>query len=62
MLATGAHGYPKEQALKIATDAISDFLLHHVPDNDMMVYLVTFTKESLSVGSKLFVDIKQSDR
>lgn len=59
MLATGAHGYPKEQALKIATDTISDFLLHHVPDNDLMVYLVTFTKESLSVGSKLFADIKQ---
>lgn len=59
MLATGAHGYPKDQALKVATDTISDFLLHNVPDNDLMVYLVTFTKESLSVGSKLFADIKQ---
>lgn len=59
MLATGAHGYPKAQALKVATDTISDFLLHNVPDNDLMVYLVTFTKESLSVGSKLFADIKQ---
>lgn len=59
MLATGAHGYPKDQALKVATDTISDFLLHNVPDNDLMVYLVTFTRESLSVGSKLFADIKQ---
>lgn len=59
MIGTGAHGYPKDQALKTATDTISDFLLHNVPDNDLMVYLVTFTKESLSVGSKLFADIKQ---
>ena len=59
MIGTGAHGYPKDQALKIATDTISEFLLHHVPDNDLMVYLVAFTKESLSVSSKLFADIKQ---
>ena len=59
LLASGAHGYPKDQALKVATDTISDFLLHNVPDNDLMVYLVTFTKESLSVSSKLVADIKQ---
>ena len=59
MMATGAHGYPREQALKVATDTIGEFLLRHVPDNDLMVYIVTFTKESLNVGSKLFADIKQ---
>lgn len=59
LIATGAHGYPKDQALKIATDTIGDFLLSHVPDNDLMVYLVMFSKESLKVGSKLFSDIKQ---
>lgn len=59
LIASGAHGFPKDQALKIATDTIGDFLLHHVQDNDLMVYLVMFTKESLSVGSKLFSDIKQ---
>lgn len=59
LLATGAHGYPKHQALKVATKTISEFLLHNVPDNDLMVYLVTFTKESLSVSSKLVADIKQ---
>lgn len=59
MIGTGAHGYPKAQALRIATDTISTFLLDHVPDNDLDVYLVMFTKESLSVGSKLFADIRQ---
>lgn len=59
MLATGAHGYPAHQALKIATDTIRDFLLRRVPDNDLMVYLVTFTKESLSAGTELFEEVRQ---
>ena len=59
MIGVGAHGYPGDQALKLATDTISEFLLDHIPDNDLMVYLVAFTKESLSVGSKLFADIRQ---
>ena len=59
MIGTGAHGYPKAQALRIATDTISTFLLNHVPDNDLDVYIVMFSKESLSVGSKLFADIRQ---
>lgn len=59
LIASGAHGFPKDLAMKVATDTISDYLLHNVPDNDLMVYLVTFSKESLAVGSKLFADIKQ---
>ena len=59
MIGAGAHGYPKAQALRIATDTISAFLLNCVPDNDLDVYIVMFTKESLSVGSKLFADIRQ---
>ena len=59
MIGTGAHGYPKAQALRIATDTISTFLLNCVPDNDLDVYIVMFTKESLCVGSKLFADIRQ---
>ena len=59
LLSSGAHGYPKELALKVAADTISDFLLTYVPDNDLMVYLVTYSKESLFAGSKLFADIRQ---
>lgn len=59
LIASGAHGCPKTEAMHIATDAINQFLLQHVPDNDLMVYLVVFTKESLLVGSKLYADIKQ---
>ena len=59
LIASGAHGCPKAEALHIATNTINTFLLQHVPDNDLMVYLVMFSKESLQVGSKLFADIRQ---
>lgn len=59
LIATGAYGYPKRLALKIATDTITDFLLHSTFAGDLMVYLVMFTKESLQVGSQLFSDIRQ---
>lgn len=59
LIASGAHGCPKAEALHVATNTINTFLLQHVPDNDLMVYLVMFTKESLQVGSKLFADIRQ---
>lgn len=59
LIASGAHGCPKTQALHIATQAVSDFLLLHVPDNDLMVYLVTFTQESFLAGSQLFAEVRQ---
>lgn len=59
LIGSGAHAYPKELALRTATDSIGAFLLEHVPDNDLMVYLVLFSKESLLAGSKLYADIRQ---
>ena len=59
LISTGAYGYPKRLALKIATETITDFLLHSASEDDLTVYLVMFTKESLQVGSKLFSDIRQ---
>ena len=59
LIAAGAHGCPNAVAMHIATAAINQFLLESVPDNDLMVYLVVFTKESVLAGSKLFADVKQ---
>lgn len=59
LISTGAYGYPKRLALKIATETITDFLLHSHQDYDLTVYLVMFTKESLQVGSQLFANIRQ---
>lgn len=55
MISTGAYGYPKDEALSVAVDEITRFLLDH----DMTVYLVVFGQESLITGRKLFRDIRE---
>ena len=54
MISTGAYGYPKDEAMEVAVEAISRFLLQ----NDMQVYLVVFGRESFSTGKKLFNDVQ----
>lgn len=53
LVSSGVYGYPKDQALKVAIDVISDFLL----ENEMKVYIVIFDKASYKIGEKLFSDI-----
>lgn len=53
LISSGIYGYPKDQALKVAIDTISDFLL----ENDMTVYIVIFDRKSYQIGEKLFADI-----
>lgn len=55
LISSGAYGYPKDKALRVATDTISDFLL----ENEMLVYIVVFDKNAFSIGKKLFCDIRQ---
>ena len=55
LIASGVYGYPKDQALKIAMDVISDFLL----ENEMMVYIVIFDKKAHQISEKLFADITE---
>ena len=53
LISSGIYGYPKAQALKVAIDAISAFLMK----NDMTVYIVIFDKAAYRISSKLFSDI-----
>ena len=55
MISAGAYGYPKDQALSVAMETITGFLLEH----DMMVYLVIFSRDALLTGKKLFRDIRE---
>lgn len=50
LLATGNYGFPKETALNIALDEISQFLF----ETEMEVVLVVYDKESFKVSSKIF--------
>lgn len=53
LISSGVYGYPKDQALKIAIDVISGFLLKH----DLLVYIVVFDKSAFQISEKLFTDI-----
>lgn len=55
LISSGAYGYPKAQALRVAIDTISEFLM----ENDMLVYLVIFDKTAYQISGKLFADIKE---
>lgn len=50
LLATGNYRFPKEIALNIALDEISQFLF----ENEMDITLVVYDKDSFKVSSKLF--------
>lgn len=53
LISSGIYGYPKDQALRVAIDTISEFLL----ENDMTVYLVIFDRKAFQISEKLFSDI-----
>ena len=55
LISSGIYGYPKDQALKVAIDVVSDFLL----ENEMTVYIVVFDKTAFSISGKLFSDITE---
>lgn len=55
LISSGIYGYPKDQALKVAVDTISDFLL----ENDMIVYVVIYDRKAYQIGEKLFADIAE---
>ena len=45
LISSGIYGYPKDQALRIAIDTISEFLL----ENDMTVYIVIFDRKAYQI-------------
>ena len=61
LISSGIYGYPKDQALRVAVDSISAFLLKAdaSSQDDMTVYLVVFDRQSYTIGEKLFSDIRE---
>ena len=48
VISSGIYGYPKAEAIKIATKAIKDFLA----ENEMDVYLVVYDKKAFQISEK----------
>lgn len=55
LLATGTYGFPKADALLIATSVFSGFLA----ENEMEITLVVFDSESFAVSDKIFAGVDQ---
>jgi len=54
LISSGIYGYPKDEALDVATSTISEWLM----DNDMDVSLVVFDKAAFMLSSELHGDVK----
>jgi O-acetyl-ADP-ribose deacetylase (regulator of RNase III) len=52
LISSGIYGYPKDEALRVATTAIQGFLLNC--DSDLAVTLVVFDKAAFTVSRELF--------
>ncbi len=54
LISSGIYGYPKAEALKVATEAVRDYLKTH----DMTVYLTVFDKNAFTVSETLMGSVK----
>lgn len=54
LISSGIYGYPKREALQVATSAIKDFLIQH----DMNVFLVIFDKQAFAVSEELLGEVE----
>lgn len=54
LISGGAYGYPKKEALSVATEVISDFLKTH----EMDVYMVIYDKETVFIDDKLYENVQ----
>ena len=54
LISSGAYGYPKEQALKVATDTILEYLANH----DLYVCLVIYDRTSYLISRNLYASIR----
>ena len=59
LISSGVYGYPKDQALRVATDTIRDFLIKNTDESDMLVYIVVFDKTSFKISGKLYAGITE---
>lgn len=55
LISAATNGYPRAKALRVAVEAITEFLT----ENEMEVYIVVFTRDEVEVSEKLFRAVEQ---
>jgi O-acetyl-ADP-ribose deacetylase (regulator of RNase III) len=58
LISSGIYGYPKAEALAVATAAIRDFMRDEIADHDINVTLVVFDKSAFEVSRELLGDVE----
>ncbi len=53
LISSGAYGYPKAEALRVAVEEITRFL----DENDMTIYIVFFSMDAMEPSGKLFGEV-----
>lgn len=53
LISTGSFNYPKKDALRVATNVITNFIY----DNELDVYLLVYDKEAFDISNSLYRDI-----
>ena len=53
LISSGIYAYPKDKALKVAIEAITEFLTEH----ELTVYLVVFDEHTLAMGNEIYAEI-----
>ncbi len=56
LISAGTYGYPRDAALRVASDTIRAFLESR--EDDMLVFLVVYDRASFDIGRELFSDIR----
>ncbi|MBR0134650.1 MAG: macro domain-containing protein [Clostridia bacterium] len=54
LISSGVYGYPRREAIRVASEAIEDF----IEDHDITVYLVMFDRDSFVIGADLMGEIE----
>lgn len=54
VISSGIYGYPKTEAIKVATSAIKDFL----KEDEMDIYLVVYDRKAFQISEKLFQEVQ----
>lgn len=55
LISAGVYGYPKDKAIRVAVDTITEFLT----GNEMTVYMVIFDKKAFTISDKMYDNITQ---